>query len=715
MERFGNRRRKVPIQFQVEVCECGAVSLAMILSYYGRYPSIEEVRYQCGVTRDGCDAAGIVMAAQKYGLVAKGYRKSIEELREIAFPAIVHWDFVHFVVLEGIKGKNVYIADPACGRRKMTVEEFGESYTGVVLTFEKGDNFVTEKKPKSASKMVRERLFMDRKATAYIVIAGILLVAPGLIIPMLTQTFIDTILLENERSLLGVLLGGLALVYLYKILFSFLKSTVLAKLQLKMGLITNYQLIYRMLRLKGNFYEQRQAGELANRTDNNNSVNTFLAGNFAKGLIDLFESLFYLGLMFSYSPILSGIGLVGVIINVVFLFAIAKPLETMNLKYMMDQGKLSASLCAGLSVASTMKANGAEDESAMRMLNSYARTTDSDQRLGRAQQILGAVPESISDIVRIVILMTGGWLIINGECTTGTLTAFGMLLGSFSESVNDIIGMAQNVQTMKANLGRVRDIMSADSEHRFMIESDDVSIKRLSGEITVNNVQYGYNPSLPPTISGINLHATPGARIAIVGASGCGKSTLGKIITGLLTPWSGEIVYDCPLDEIPQNVFSENVCVINQNAVIFSGTVKDNITFWNKNYSHRDIMEAIKCADAVSLIDSLPGGLNYRLEEGGVNLSGGQRQKIQIARALLKKPALLLMDEATSALDAVTEQRIMENVRCLDCTCVVIAHRLSSIRDADLIIVMDKGRIVEKGNHEQLLAQKGMYSQLVGC
>ncbi|MCR4924279.1 MAG: ATP-binding cassette domain-containing protein [Lachnospiraceae bacterium] len=714
MSKLGHRRRKVPTILQVETCECGAVSLAMILAYFGKHVSIEDIRYQCGVTRDGSDAAGMVMAARHYGLEAKGYRKSIENLKEITFPAIVHWDFVHFVVLEGIKGRTYYINDPACGRRKLSLEEFEKAYTGVVLTFEKGEDFVRDKKPKSIPKMVRERLFMDTKATAYIVIAGILLVIPGVVIPMLTQAFIDTIILENDKSMLYEVLSAIALVYGYKILFSFLKSTILAKLQLKLSLITNYQLMYRILRLNGNFYEQRQAGELANRTDNNNQVNSFLAGNFAKALIDLFESFFYLLLMISYSKVLTIIGMAGVLINIIFLFVIAKPLETMNIKYLIDQGKLSASLCAGLSVASTMKANGAEDESAMRMLNSYANTTDSDQRLGRARQILGALPGSISRIVSIVILLVGGIFIMNGDCTTGTLTAFGMLLGSFSESVNDIISMVQSVQTMKANLARVRDIMSADSEIRYMIPDEDFAIRRFSGEITVKDVVYGYNPSMPPTISDINLHVTPGSRLAIVGASGCGKSTLGKIITGLLTPWSGDIVYDCPINEIPQSIFNENVCVINQNAVIFSGTVKDNITFWNKNYSDRDIMEALKCADAVSLIDSLPGGLNYRLEEGGSNLSGGQRQKIQIARAILKNPALILMDEATSALDAITEKRIMENIRCKDCTCVIIAHRLSSIKDADLILVMDKGRIVEQGNHDQLMAYKGMYKELVG-
>jgi len=709
------KRKRVPSIMQVETCECGAVALAMILSYFGKYRSIEDVRYECGITRDGCDAADIVTAADNYGLKAKGFRKSASELKSITLPAILHWDFIHFVVLEGFGINSVYINDPACGRRKISWSELEDSFTGVVLTFEKKPDFVRERKPKSVSKMIRERLLMDSKATAYISLAGLMLAIPGIAIPMLTQTFIDTVILGKEASLSAGIIAAIALIYIYKIVFTYLKSAVLAKLQLKMSLITNYQLVHRILHLKGNFYEQRQAGELANRTDNNNDVNTFLAGNFAKVLVDILESVFYFGLMFSYSRTLTMIGMAGVALNVLISHFFSRPLENMNTKYLIDQGKLNAYLCAALSVSSTMKANGAEDECAMRMLNNYSRTTGSDQRLGRAQQILGILPGSVSDLISVLIMVMGGYFIINGDCTTGTLAAFIMVLGSLSTSVNDMISMIQSVQTMKANLGRVRDIMYAEPEHRFMISDEDFPVSRLSGEITVSNVEYGYNPSRPPTVSGISLHATPGSHVAIVGASGCGKSTLGKIISGLIEPWSGKVIYDYPIEEIPQSIFSENVCVINQNAVIFSATVKDNVTLWNNNYSDEEVMNALRTADAEDLIESLPGGLNYRLEEGGTNLSGGQRQKIQIARTLLKRPSLLVMDEATSAMDAITEQRIMENIRCSNCTCIIIAHRLSSIKDSDLILVMDNGRIVENGNHMQLLSQNGLYRKLVEC
>ena len=708
-------RKKVPVCYQVETCECGAAALSMILAYYGKYRPMEELRYRCSVTRDGCDAAEIVEAAKFYGLTAKGYRKTAEQLRSIPCPAILHWDFIHFVVLEGIEGSKVYISDPACGRRKLTFEELAESYTGVVLTFSPGESFTRDKKPKSFSGLIRERLFMDNRATAYLVLSGILLIFPGLLIPILTQTFIDTVILQNEVSDAAALLSAILLVYAYRILFTFLRSTVLARLQLKLSLITNHQLMYRMLRLNENFYMQRSAGDLSNRADNNNMVNGFLAGNFSRAVINLAESLFYLGLMLSYSRVLTGIGMIGVLINVVFSLLVAEPLAGMNMKYLIDQGKLTAALCAGLSVASTMKAHGTEDETALRMLNSYARMTDSDQQLGRAQQILSALPGAVSELIRICVIIVGGYYIINGECTTGSLTAFCMMLGSFSASVNGLLAMLQSIQGMKANLQYVEDIMEAESDRRYTIPEDPSGARTLSGEIRVENVEFGYNLTQPPIVSGVSLHAEPGSRIAIAGTSGCGKSTLGKLIAGLLTPWSGEIYFDRPLNEIPQSVLSENLCMINQNAVILSGTVRDNVTLWNRSCTEQEIFRALRDAEAMSLITRLPGGLDYHLEEGGVNLSGGERQKLQIARALLKKPSILLLDEATSALDAITERKIMDHIKCRDCTTIVIAHRLSTVKDSDLILVLDHGKIAEAGSHEQLIANGGIYKTLIEC
>ena len=708
-------RKKVPVRYQVEACECGAVALSMILAYFGKYRPIEEVRYQCSVSRDGCDAADLVSAAESYGLVAKGFRKTAEDLRSIPCPAILHWDFVHFVVLEGIAGSKVYISDPACGRRKLSFEELKESYTGIVLTFAPGENFKRDKKPHSVSELVRERLFLDRPASLYLILAGLLLIFPGLMIPILTQTFVDTVVLQGDGGAAFVILAAILIVYLYRILFTALRSAVLSKLQKKLSEVTSYRLMHRMLRLKGSFYMQRPAGELSNRTDSNSAVNSFLAGNFSRAVINLAESLFYLGLMLSYSRVLTAIGMAGVAVNVVFSLLIAEPLAGMNLRYMIDQGKLSAALCAGLSVASTMKAHGAEDETALRMIGSYARMTDSDQRLGRARQILGAFPGAISELVRICVIIAGGYFIINGECTTGTLTAFCMMLGTFSASVNDLLALLQSIQGMKANLQRIEDVRRSEEDARFALPEDPEEDRRLSGDVRVENVEFGYDLSDPPIVSGISFHAGPGSRVAIVGTSGCGKSTLGKLVAGLLEPWSGQITLDRPLSELPHGVLTKNLCMVNQNSVILSGTVRDNVTMWNRDYEEHEIFRALQDADALGLIARLPGGLDCRLEEGGANISGGERQKLEIARALLKKPAVLLLDEATSALDAVSEQKVMENIRSRGCTTILIAHRLSTVRDCDLILVLDHGRLAEAGTHEALLASGGIYKTLAEC
>lgn len=711
-----SKRHKVTTVYQIEACECGAASLSMIMSYYGRYEVMEEIRYRCGVTRDGCSAADIITGAEYYGLKVKGYKRTADGLRYVKTPAILHWNFVHFVVLEGIVGKWAYINDPAIGRRKISFAELEDCFTGVVLSCEPGDNFEKKNNDSGFFKEIGRRLSADTKSVLFMVLAGILLVFPGVLIPILTQMFVDIVILEKTSDWMKGLLIAFLGVYLYKALFTYLKSTVLSKLRLKMSLISNHFLMFRMLRLPIRFFTQRSAGELAGRADNNNAVTTFLAGNFSDAIMEFFESLFYLALMVVYNLKLTGCGIAGVIINVIFTILIIKPLEGLNLRYLQNQGLLNANLCAGFSVATSIKANGVEDEYAKGMLNSYARTTDSDQKLGITQQLLGAFPGAFSSVISIVVLAVGGTLIMEGECTAGTLTAFGMLLSSFNGSVNSIISIVQRIQNMKAAMARISDVDNTGGDRRFYSEKEDCPVEKFRGKVEVKNLSFGYNPSLDPVVRDINFTIEPGSRVAIVGSSGCGKSTLGKLITGIQHPWEGEVLIDgISIDRIPQPLLCESLSVINQDALIFSGTVKDNITLWNKRYTAKSVLEAVRDADAYQMIEGFKDGYDYVLSESGNNLSGGQRQKLEIARALVKNPSIILMDEATSAMDAVTEQIIVDNIRKRGCTCIIVAHRLSSIKNCDLILVMDEGRIVQYGTHESLMKVDGIYKELIGA
>ena len=720
MEKTGKKlhkrkHAKVPSVFQIDNCECGAASLSMILQYYGRYVGMEELREQCSVSRDGSDAAALVDAAEHYGLICKGYRKQVFQLREMSMPCIVHCDFSHFAVLEKINKRYVWLNDPAFGRRRISVDDFAQHYTGIVLTFEKTPEFTRNHNPNKTIPLIKKRFFSDSKTVLFMILVGLILIVPGLVIPQASQIFIDDVLIKDADSFVTGLLVIFVVANCYQLFFSYFRDFILARLRVKMSLFSNRELLHRVLRLPIRFFEQRYSGELSGRADNNNQVNTFLSSSFSTTIIDVFEALFYVVMMTLYSPVLTLIGLGGVLINVALSFINTRPLLAMSLKFNQDSGKNQGLLMAGLSVGPSIKANGVEDAYARSIMDSYARTTSSDQRLGRTNRILGVVPGVVSQIVSTVALVVGGFLIMNGECTTGTLTAFTMLLTSLNAPVNQIISMIGQAQNMRANMARVEDVLNAEPEKRFYLKGKE-NVHKLHGYLEARNLIFGYGKGQEPLIQNFSFKCTPGSRIAIVGASGCGKSTIGKLLSGMEKAWSGEILFDhVPIDEIPQVELTQSFGVVNQEGVIFSGSVRDNITLWNKNYSLKDLTRAVADADAEIMVNQFPDGYEYELSEGGGNLSGGQRQKIEIARALIKNPSILLLDEATSALDTISEQRIMNNLRRRGCTAVIIAHRLSTIRDCDVILVMDGGKVVECGNHEKLMGLNGRYKELVNC
>jgi NHLM bacteriocin system ABC transporter peptidase/ATP-binding protein len=707
---------KTPTIFQMEGTECGAASLAMIMAYYGKYVPLDKLRVDTGVSRDGCRASKIMQGSRKHGFETEGYRMGLNALlKENRLPCIIHWNFNHFVVFEGVKGKYAYLNDPAHGRRKLTIQELDEGFTGVVLFFWPTEGFTKSKKVRTLLNYARQRLNGQRSAILYLILLGLFLVFPGLLTPIFSQIFIDDILIGGSKDWLKILIIAMLGSALFQAGITFYRNTILLKLQNKLALLSAHGLLSHMFRLPMSFFDQRYAGDLASRVSNNNSVAEFIAGDLAQSILNILVSAFYLVLLLSYSPLLTLIGIGSVIINFTIIKLTSDTISRSVMKMQQDEGKMTGVIFSGINIITTLKAAGVENQYASRVLGYYAKSSVQKQSYGKLQQIINSVPQITSQICNILVLMIGGVLVIRGNMTAGMLIAFNTLLAAFIEPVNELVGFVQKIQQVKADMGRVDDILRHEEDEVFK-ESDEKVARtdKLSGQIELHDISFGYSKLEKPLIEDFNFKLQSGKSIAFVGASGSGKSTVAKIISGLYMPWSGDITVDgASLRNIPPEVQSSSISTVSQEISLFSGTIHDNITMWNDTLRDEDIIQAAKDACIHDVITKKPGAYDSYLSEGGRNLSGGQRQRLEIARALVTNPTILIMDEATSSLDPMTEKEIMDNIKRRGCTCIVIAHRLSAIRDCDEIIVMDKGKIVQRGTHEELMNLPGHYQKLI--
>ncbi|MCC8127394.1 MAG: NHLP family bacteriocin export ABC transporter peptidase/permease/ATPase subunit [Clostridiales bacterium] len=706
---------KTPTIFQMEATECGAASLAMICAYWGKYIPLEQMRVETGVSRDGCNAANIMRAARRFGMECHGYRKEPEALRTIDLPCMIHWNFNHFVVLEGFKGNYAYLNDPAMGRRRLTMEELDESFTGVVLTFRPTEAFEKARKENTLLPLILRRLDGQKAALAQMLCIGILLILPGLIVPVLSQIFLDEILGSGGVSWFGQFLGFWAAVMLFRIGLELYQSKLLLKMQNKLVLLSSREFLESLFRLPVNFFDQRSAGDLVGRIGNNDNVNSFITGNLADLVLDIFVAAFYLILLLIYSPVMTAIGLVGIVFQVVLVKVTSAEIANRVLKLQQDKGKLAGAVCAGLSVTSTLKASGAEGTYSSRILGYEAKAFGMEQEISRFQTITGALPGAVSSLIDVILLIVGARLVIEGQMTLGMLAAFTSLFSSFSEPVEELVSFVKQIQTLKADMERVDDIMRYPQDEQFEDrETAKMPQAKLSGRVELADISFGYSRLAPPLVTDFSVNLEAGRSVAFVGASGCGKSTVSKIVSGLYQPWGGCVKFDgIPLREIAPEILHASVSTVSQNITLFSGTIRDNLTMWNPAVLEKDMIQAAKDACIHDVIAQKPGAYDFMLAEGGANLSGGQRQRLEIARALATNPTILIMDEATSALDPITEKKIIDHIKRRGCTCLIVAHRLSAVRNSDEIVVMNRGSIVERGSHEELAALDGYYRRFM--
>ena len=705
---------KTPTVFQMEAAECGAASLTMILGYFGRFMPLEQMRIETGVSRDGCNARNIMRAAKKFGLEVHAYKKSVDGLLKLPVPCIIHWNFNHFVVWEGVKGKDYYINDPGMGRRKLTYEDIDSCFTGVVLTFAVTADFTKNKKEDKLIGMVRERLKGEKASLMSLVVMGLFLVLPGMLIPVFSQVFIDDILIGGNTDWMTALLIAMAATIIYKTGFTYYRGVLLIRLQNKLTLLSGHRLLDHLFRLPMNFFDQRYAGDLSQRVDNNNNISVFLTSNIAQTVLNILTAVFYVILLMMYSLPLTLVGLCLVAISLFIMKKSADTISDLTMKNQIDSGKFVGTLMSGLTITDTLKASGTENVYVERLLGYYTKNGMSEQKLGFRQEMMNSIPEISSNLTSVIVLILGGALVIKGNMTAGTLTAFTALLTSLTQPVNELAGFIQNLQTAKADLSRVDDIMRYKEDEKFMEGDKAEMTEKLIGNIRLEDVSFGYNILEDPLISGFSFNLHCGSSIAFVGASGCGKSTMSKICSGLYIPWGGSIMYDgTPLERIPREVLASSISTVSQNISLFSGSIRDNLTMWNKFIPDHDIVKACKDACIHDDITGKPGAYDYMLSEGGSNLSGGQRQRLEIARALVTNPSILIMAEATSALDPIVEKQIIDNIKRRGCTCVIVAHRLSAIRDCDEIIVMENGGIIQRGTHDELKRIEGHYQRLI--
>jgi len=707
----------VPVIMQMEALECGAACLAMVLAYYQKWIPLEQVRYDCGVSRDGSNMKNVYLAAQHYGLDVHGYRMEPEGLKENGtFPCIIHWEFNHFVVLDGFKGGKAILNDPARGIVKLSMEEFDEGFTGLVLTFAPGENFEPSGKRRSTLEFARKRLKGAAPAVAFVVLTSVISYLFEIIRPVMTRIFYDRLLTGQAPEWFYPFLTALVALTAFQLIVQWASTVYNLKINGKMAIEGNAGYMWKILRLPMSFFSQRMTGDIMQRQGTNASIASTLVKTVAPLVLNTIMMFFYLVIMIRYSVLMTLVGIASLAINMGVANYMARKRINLTRVMLRDEGKLASATMAGISQTETIRASGAE-AGFFRKWSGYQASVNTQQvKFDTLTARISVIPDFISTASNYLVMFLGVRLAMDNQFTIGMITIFQGLLASFMGPATMLVEAGQTIQEMRTEMERVEDVMQYPDDPAVTDreEAADGDYSKLKGEVELKHVTFGYSRLGEPTVTDFSMHLKPGSRVAIVGASGCGKSTVSKLITGLYQPWEGEILFDGkPADRIPRSVFTGSVAMVDQDIVLFEDTIANNIRMWDESIADFEVILAARDAQIHDDILQRPGGYQSKLIENGRDLSGGQRQRLEIARVLAQDPSIVILDEATSALDAKTEYELVKAVKDRGITCIVVAHRLSTIRDCDEIIVLEKGKVVERGTHAELYARGGVYAELV--
>ena len=710
---------KVPMVMQLEALECGAACLTMILAHYGKWVPLEQVRADCGVSRDGSNAKNVLKAARYYGLQAKGYRFEVQDLKENGtYPCIIHWNFNHFVVLDGFRGDKAYLNDPARGTYAVSMEDFDQSFTGICLQFEPTENFVPSGKPKSMIEFAAKRLKGTGVAVAFTALIGIIASLLSAMSPVFSRIFLDRLLPGQNPEWVTPFLAFLGGFIAVQIVVSTIQAIYQLRINGKMAAVGNATYMWKVMKMPMDFFTQRMAGDIQERQASNASIANTLIGTFAPLALQVVMMVFYLVVMLRYSWILTIVGLLSLSINILVSNLISRKRINITRVAMRDSAKLSSSTVAGIEMIETIKASGAENGYFEKWAGYQASVNTQQVRFLKMNQYLGLIPSFVAMLANDVVLILGVYLTLRGEFTVGMVMAFQGFLTSFMAPAQQLISAGQVLQEMRTQMERVNDVMEYPSDSVFCEKEEEdpenAEYTKLTGNVELKHVTFGYAKLGEPLIKDFNLTLTPGKSVAFVGGSGCGKSTMSKLISGLYRPWDGEILFDGkPLSEIDRGLFTGSLAVVDQDIILFEDTIANNIKMWDDSIEDFEMILAARDAQIHNDIMQRPGGYQHKLIEGGKDFSGGQRQRMEIARVLAQDPTIIILDEATSALDAKTEYEVVKAIRDRGITCIVVAHRLSTIRSCDEILVMQKGEIVDRGTHAELMEHSELYRELV--
>ncbi len=700
----------------MEATECGAASLSIVLRFHGVYLPLEQLRLDCGVSRDGSSAFNVVEAAKKYGLKGSGYRKDLKGLREIKGPSILFWGFNHFLVLEKVTRKCAYINDPALGHRKLSHKEFQKHYSGIVLCFEKMEGFKKIGKGAAFFKSFSYPLKFVSNTFPFLMLAGVLLLVPGLALPGFLRAFIDTFFTHNLASWDYHFVAMVASVFLFSFLINNISKATLNRVSIYLSMKMSSQFLWHLFHLPLQFYMQRFSGEIAYRQQLNTTVANTLMNSVISSTIDLLLIIGYGALLFLYSPHIAWISVLAAVCNFVVVSIIYKSRLNTYARLQQNSGKMARTGIGGLQQIETIKSRGIESDFFSKWAGTFTHVFNDKQEVEKKDVLLSIVPLFLALLAGAVLLGVGSLEILEERMSVGMLMAMLLLQQNFLHPISRFTGLNETIQNMQVDLDRIEDVLKNPVDQSYSSSPNPIKKRRLKGKLEFRNVSFGYIPVGEPLIDNLSFTIKPGKRLAIVGQTGSGKSTIAKLAMGLLEPWSGEILFDdIPIHKIPRELFYQSLATVDQDLFFFSGTIRDNITLWNSSIPDETVIHATKDASLHDEILKHPHHYDTELLEGAKNLSGGQKQRLEMARALLYNPPLLILDEAMSVLDSKTETAIIERVLVRECSVLMIAHRLSTVRECEEILVIDKGKLLQRGSHEELKKESGMYQELIKC